>query len=405
MAVSTFRFVAVGLLIFYASTASAVTSVKTVSLLHNNTNSPFFKTTADGLNTFLNYSDSGGTFTPVGDPRAGESTSITTHGEFSIVGNSTSAGGWTDFNGVPKGITLTFNADITYSVGAGSPTGSYLSLTENGANRGNGMGITQTFHGVSTIDSSNLNEVHGSGTDVFAASTVTVSAINFTGTLFEPGFIFTPGTVGNFGPFLLRSAGFQDTLETAGLVSETGPPDPLGQGRPTIGFGVPSTDPSEVGRGEGIVQSFAYIRNTFAEQTTAGPPPRSTFFPRQVGAFTLTPQNGTLGLKGVSYGYDVTFGITPIPPGDYNKNGVVDAADYVLWRKGDLAADSNGDAVIDQTDYDFWRANFGNPNPPGAGAGLSNTAVPEPTALTLVAMGLLAACLGRRSKLPRAQTT
>src|SRR5436190_539043 len=69
MAVSAFRFVAVGLLIFYASSASAITSIKTVSLLHNNTNSPFFKTTADGANTFSNYSDSGGTFTPVGDPR------------------------------------------------------------------------------------------------------------------------------------------------------------------------------------------------------------------------------------------------------------------------------------------------------------------------------------------------
>src|SRR4029078_4074212 len=97
------------------------------------------------------------------------------------------------------------------------------------------MGITQTLHGVSTIDSSNLNEVPGTGTDVFTASAVTVSDIHFTGALTETGFAFSPGTVGNFGPFLLRSAGFQDTNETAGLVSETGPTDPLGLGRPTIG--------------------------------------------------------------------------------------------------------------------------------------------------------------------------
>ena len=59
---------AIAVLAIHAASAFGITSVKTVSLLHNNTNSPFFKTTADGFNTFLNYSDSGGTFTPVGDP-------------------------------------------------------------------------------------------------------------------------------------------------------------------------------------------------------------------------------------------------------------------------------------------------------------------------------------------------
>lgn len=47
-------------------------------------------------------------------------------------------------------------------------------------------------------------------------------------------------------------------------------------------------------------------------------------------------------------------------PGDFNANGVVDTADYVLWRKADPRADSNGDTLIDQTDYNAWRTNFGN---------------------------------------------
>jgi hypothetical protein len=51
-------------------------------------------------------------------------------------------------------------------------------------------------------------------------------------------------------------------------------------------------------------------------------------------------------------------------PGDYNYSGVVDAADFVLWRKslepnGDLRADGDGDGDIDQDDYAVWRANFG----------------------------------------------
>ena len=50
--------------------------------------------------------------------------------------------------------------------------------------------------------------------------------------------------------------------------------------------------------------------------------------------------------------------------GDYNFSGVVDAADYVLWRKtlgstDDLRADGDGDADVDQDDYSVWRANFG----------------------------------------------
>jgi len=82
-------------------------------------------------------------------------------------------------------------------------------------------------------------------------------------------------------------------------------------------------------------------------------------------------------------------------PGDFNGNGVVDAADYALWRKGDLAADGNGDTLVNQADYDLWRSNFGNGGP-GAGSGLSGAAVPEPTGLVLLALGLIGGYVCRR---------
>ena len=63
-------------------------------------------------------------------------------------------------------------------------------------------------------------------------------------------------------------------------------------------------------------------------------------------------------------------------PGDYNLSGVVDAADYVLWRKRLGAsgvtpysgADGSGDGQVDATDYTVWQANFGRTLEPGAGS-------------------------------------
>jgi hypothetical protein len=56
----------------------------------------------------------------------------------------------------------------------------------------------------------------------------------------------------------------------------------------------------------------------------------------------------------------------PDSPGDYNGDHVVDAADYVLWRKtlgaevpAFSGADGNGNGVIDADDYGVWRQNIG----------------------------------------------
>jgi hypothetical protein len=59
--------------------------------------------------------------------------------------------------------------------------------------------------------------------------------------------------------------------------------------------------------------------------------------------------------------------------GDYNQNGVVDAADYVVWRKNDGRP----------AGYDLWRANFGRTSGSGSGAS-ANAAVPEPLTVTMI---------------------
>jgi hypothetical protein len=63
-----------------------------------------------------------------------------------------------------------------------------------------------------------------------------------------------------------------------------------------------------------------------------------------------------------------------LPNGDYNQNGVVDAADYAVWRK----------SIGTQYAYDAWRQRFGNSAGSGIGSGFADgSAVPEPSCLAL----------------------
>jgi hypothetical protein len=92
------------------------------------------------------------------------------------------------------------------------------------------------------------------------------------------------------------------------------------------------------------------------------------------------------------------------PVGDYNHNHVVDAADYVVWRKtfgqngAALAADGSGNGTIDNGDFDLWRSHFGQTLGSGAAAGSSsNTTVPEPASALLLILGAIAGiCTGPR---------
>jgi cytochrome c peroxidase len=90
--------------------------------------------------------------------------------------------------------------------------------------------------------------------------------------------------------------------------------------------------------------------------------------------------------------------------GDFTGDGVVDAADYVVWRNsvGDttsLIADGNGDHVVNDLDYAIWRQNVGRTwesLTPGSGSG----AVPEPAAVALLSAAL-GWNFGRRKRRPR----
>jgi hypothetical protein len=82
--------------------------------------------------------------------------------------------------------------------------------------------------------------------------------------------------------------------------------------------------------------------------------------------------------------------------GDYNNDGIVDAADYVVWNKNlgqptqTLPNDTSG-VIVGQAQYNLWRSNFGNTVPaPGSGAVEFASAIPEPSSVALLMLGLAA---------------
>lgn len=98
---------------------------------------------------------------------------------------------------------------------------------------------------------------------------------------------------------------------------------------------------------------------------------------------------------------DFTFEITPITPllpGDFNDDGVVNLADYSVWRDAlgagaeSLPNDMDG-GTVGAAQYATWKQNFGAARPPATVAVdsvSSAVAVPEPHSFGWIAVGLVA---------------
>jgi hypothetical protein len=104
---------------------------------------------------------------------------------------------------------------------------------------------------------------------------------------------------------------------------------------------------------------------------------------------------GFLGTVTISYvggtGNDVVLNLVALA-GDHNRDGRVDAADYVVWRRTGI----NG-----SQGYLDWKANFG-ATAPGFGAGgdegINLAQVPEPAAwFTIVTGAIYFGLFARRS--------
>jgi hypothetical protein len=220
---------------------------------------------------------------------------------------------------------------------------------------------------------------------VLSAQTINFDLVNNGGTL-APG--ESPGTTNIIGSFTttsgaleieLASAASFDTVVATGAVSLGG--DLIVK---LLGGFVPNvTDTFTIVTGSDIIDSFD---NLLASQRVN--------IDGADGSFLVTYGDQTVTLSNFSLA-------PPALAGDYNNDGNVDAADYVVWRKFvntnfALPNETASEGAVDEDDYNAWLANF------GAAGGGGGSPVPEPSTILFVLIAYLArrgsvrpACLTR----------
>jgi hypothetical protein len=150
-----------------------------------------------------------------------------------------------------------------------------------------------------------------------------------------------------------------------------------------------SDDRLEISLGGILVGSFGPASTGAWSVGLLAVPPFPPLLPNVVDTLTVAIAPGSDGVVSATIDVDnLRFAFFSLP-GDYNEDGVVNAADYVVWRNSNgktglgLAADGNVDGVVDVDDYQWWRSYFGERLDSAATA-----SVPEagPTALLGVAL-------------------
>lgn len=141
------------------------------------------------------------------------------------------------------------------------------------------------------------------------------------------------------------------------------------------------------------------------------PQPGNTFTILTAGAIVGTFEEVNLPQLGLglvwNYAQTNTAITLSVTAADVNRDGMVDAADYIIWRKNNGATgvlaytqgDVNGDGIVNDADYLLIRGNFGNTRGGASGSGSGSVAVvPEPASVFLTMVGMTILACQRRNK-------
>jgi hypothetical protein len=286
------------------------------------------------------------------------SSALAVERDFSIVTNQSSIA-------ISGTVTTSFGTVPIQPQGTGSLTTSYTGTVKTDLGTSaitflSGSSVNANVNGNWKPDS-NANDVAAAadygGKIAYTLGPITLESANFAGRNFVAGVTSSALPLDSGGHFDLSSANVN--FASGNLAYHDSSGNLIG----TLDIAGKSSALS----GTGTLSSVTQTGNTTATLTV---PVDSTFeFSPQSGVtidFTLTGQ-----LVGT-----VTFaaGLS----GDFNSDGKVDAADYVVWSNGVLVAKTTAN-------YNLWRVNFG--AHAGSGAASSFAAVPEASA---AALGLLA---------------
>jgi hypothetical protein len=303
--------------------------------------------------TFARMAISGNSATGLGGGVKNEQGNLTVS-DSTISGNSAATGGgiWTDTDLATKSTTIK-NSTISGNAATASGGGVFNSdglvviahstITNNSAAAGAGSGVGSTGNAATrtevlrTIISGNVNsdlDLFGGGTNSFQSN----------------GFNLVGSTAASMVEF----------VETGDIINSNPMLEGLANnGGPTMTHLLMDDSPARDAGG----------------MATAGSGGVPLFDQRGAGFDRVLGSQIDIGAV------ELPEPVTPVPElsGDYNRDEVVDAADFVMWVKTFGltvpqydGADGNGDTMVDDDDYPIWTENFGETLPPGAGGGAAS---------------------------------